>query len=97
MGIYGKIENNEWWDQKVNFGEKKGLSKDKISPVIVLKKNVYIYMYILSTVETEIAFLVEQQYFINTTAGKLHWKGLAHFPMFFSQNHHSNKCSLDVR
>ena len=23
IGIYGKIENNEWWDQKVYFGEKK--------------------------------------------------------------------------
>ena len=23
IGTYGKIENNEWWDQKVNFGEKK--------------------------------------------------------------------------
>ena len=22
-GIYGKIENNEWWGQKVNFGQKK--------------------------------------------------------------------------
>ena len=37
-------------------------------------------------VETEIAFFVEQQYFISTTAGQIEAKRHAHFPKILAQN-----------
>ena len=37
-------------------------------------------------VETEIAFFVEQQFFIAQQRGNTQWIGHAHFPEFFSQN-----------